>query len=79
MLQRLPMVERLRNAVCKLERLLADREKAYDRIEREYPDQYLKTETANERRERIALVKKTFDKDWLMALDDLNALVQGNS
>ena len=74
MLQRLPMVERLRNAVCKLERLLADREKAYDRIERDYPDQYLKMETANERRDRIALVKKTFDKDWLMALDDLNAL-----
>ncbi|MBR3956578.1 MAG: hypothetical protein IKJ89_01850 [Kiritimatiellae bacterium] len=68
------MVDRLHNAVCKLERLLADREKAYDCIEKDFPDQYLKTEVACERRNRIALVRKTFDKDWLMALDDLNAL-----
>lgn len=68
------MVDRLRNAVCKLERLLADREKAYVLIEKDYPGQHLKTDAADERHDRIALVKKTFDKDWLKALDDLNAL-----
>ena len=62
---RQPMTDRLRNAVCSLERLLADRESAYERIEKDFPDQYLKIEAANERRNRIALVKKTFDKDWM--------------
>lgn len=71
---RQPMTDRLRNAVCSLERLLADRENAYERIEKDFPDQYLKIEAANERRNRIALVKKTFDKDWLAGLDDLDAL-----
>lgn len=71
---RQPMVDRLRSAVGKVERLLANREREYRRIEEDFPGRHLRLEAARARHDRIALVGKTFEREWLMALDDLDAL-----
>ncbi len=68
------MPERLFDAVGALNYAVAQRAQKVDRIEKDYPGEKLKSDAYNTRKQRLATVNQEFEKEWISALKNLDAL-----
>ncbi|EPB0854876.1 FtsK/SpoIIIE domain-containing protein [Yersinia enterocolitica] len=68
------MSERLFDALSALNQTIVQRQNQVDIIARDYPEEKLRTDDYNLRKQRLAVVNQHFDKTWIAALEALDAL-----
>lgn len=68
------MPKRLFDAVGALNNAITQRDQKVNRIEKDYPDEKLRTDAYNTRKQRLAAVNQDFAKEWVSALKNLDEL-----
>jgi DNA segregation ATPase FtsK/SpoIIIE, S-DNA-T family len=68
------MPKRLFDAVSALNKIVAQRDQKVNRIEQDYLGEKLKSDTYNTRKRRLATVNQAFEKEWVLALKNLDDL-----